>query len=72
MLMGFPGDSAVKNPHANTCQWKKHGFNPWVGEILWRRKCNPLQYPCLGNPMDREDWQAAVQGVVKSQTQLSN
>ena len=27
---------------------------------------------CLGNPMDREDWQVIVHGVVKSQTQLSN
>ena len=23
---------------------------------------NPLQYSCLGNPMDREAWQARVQG----------
>ena len=33
---------------------------------------NPLQYSCLENPMDRGAWQAAVHGVVKSQTQLSN
>ena len=26
---------------------------------------NPLQYPCLGNPMDREAWLAVVQRVVK-------
>ena len=24
---------------------------------------NPLQYSCLGNPMDREIWQATVLGV---------
>jgi len=29
------------------------GFDPWVGKIPWKRKCNPLQYSCLGNPMDR-------------------
>ena len=29
---------------------------------------NPLQYPCLGKTMDREVWQAAVHGVVKSPT----
>ena len=33
---------------------------------------NPLQYWCLGNPMDRGAWWAAVQRVVKNQTQLSN
>ena len=33
---------------------------------------NPLQYSCLENPMDGGSWQAAVQGVAKSQTQLSD
>ena len=32
---------------------------------------NPLQYSCLGNPMDRGAWWAAVHGVAKSQTRLS-
>ena len=31
---------------------------------------NPLQYSCLGNPMDREAWWAIVHGVTKSQTRL--
>ena len=35
------------------------------------RNGNPLQYPCLGNPMDRGVWQATVLGVAKSWTQLS-
>ena len=26
---------------------------------------NPLQYSCLGNPMDRETWWATVQGFSK-------
>ena len=33
---------------------------------------NPLQYSCLENPMDRGAWWAAVHGVIKSQTRLSN
>ena len=33
---------------------------------------NPLQYSCLGNPMDRRAWWATVHGAVKSQTQLSD
>ena len=32
----------------------------------------PLQYSCLGNPMDRGAWWAIVHGVTKSQTQLSD
>ena len=34
-------------------QCRKPGFNPWVGKIPWRRKCNPLQYSCLENSTDR-------------------
>ena len=33
---------------------------------------NPLQYSCLENPMDGGAWQAAVHGVAKSRTQLSD
>ena len=32
----------------------------------------PLQYSCLENPMDGAAWWAAVHGVVKSRTQLSD
>ena len=32
----------------------------------------PLQYSCLENPMDRGAWWAAVHGVSKSQTRLSD
>ena len=32
----------------------------------------PLQYSCLGNPMDGGAWWATVHGVAKSQTRLSD
>ena len=32
----------------------------------------PLQYSCLENPVDRGAWWAAVHGVAKSQTRLSD
>ena len=28
---------------------------------------SPLQYSCLGNPMDRGAWQATVHGVAKTE-----
>ena len=31
---------------------------------------NPLQYPCLENPMDRGVWRATGHGVAQSQTRL--
>ena len=33
---------------------------------------NPLQYSCLENPMDRGAWWAAVHGVPRSRTRLSD
>ena len=31
---------------------------------------NPIQYSCLENPMDRRGWQATVNGITESRTQL--
>ena len=44
----------------------KHSIKTYTGE----GNGNPLQYSCLGNPMDRGAWWATVYGVAKSQTQL--
>ena len=35
------------------------------GEEPLERKCNSLQYSCLGNPKDRGSWGATVHGVAK-------
>ena len=64
-MCDFPGGSAVKNPPANARDVgliSGSGRSPGVG------KGNPLQYSCLGNPMDRGAWHAAVHGVAKNQT----
>ena len=37
----------------SACNAGDPGFNPWDGEIPWRRKYNPLQYSYLENSMDR-------------------
>ena len=31
----------------------------------------PLQYSCLGNPMERGAWRTTVHGATRSQTRLS-
>ena len=33
---------------------------------------SPLQYSCLGNPMDRVAWQVTVHGVAEGLAQLSD
>ena len=43
-----------------------------VVSTLREGKGTPLQYSCLENPMDGGAWYAAVHGVAKSQTWLSD
>ena len=63
--MGFPGCSVVKNPPAHTGDV---GSIPGSGISPRRGNGNPLQYCCLGNPMDRGAWRATVYGVTESGT----
>ena len=44
---------------------KRHGLDPWVRKIPWRRTWQPTPVSLLENPMDREAWWATVCGVVK-------
>ena len=37
----------------------------WEDPLEMEMNGNPLQYSCLGNPMDREAWQATLHGVTK-------
>ena len=58
----------VKNPPANAGD---AGSIPGLGRSPGEGNGNPLQYTCLGNPMDKGAWWATVHGVTKSGTQLS-
>ena len=50
----------------SACQCRGHEFNSWVGtQSFGEGNGNPLQYSCLGNPMDREAWWAMVHEVTK-------
>ena len=62
---GFSGSSVLKNPPANTGD---SGSIPGSGRSPGEGNDNPLQYSCLGNPMDRGTWWATVYGVTKSRT----
>ena len=68
-MWGFPDGSVVKNLPANAGD---KGSIPGLGEIPGERNGNPLQYSCLGNPMDREAWWATVHTSQKNWTQLSD
>ena len=55
------------------CQCRRWRFNPWVRKISPREgNGNQLQYSYLGNPTDSGAWQAIIQGVAKSWTNLAS
>ena len=47
-------------------------FNMLSRLVTREGNSTPLQYSCLENPMDGGAWEAAVHGVVKSRTRLSD
>ena len=48
--VGFPDGSVIKNPSVNA---GTVGVIPGSGRFPGDGNGNPLQYPCLENPMDR-------------------
>ena len=67
--VGFPGGVAIKKLSVNAGDM---GLILGSGRFLGGGNGDPLQDSCLGNPMEREVWWAAVHGVAKSRTRLSN
>ena len=67
LLGGFPGGASGKEP---ACQCRRCRFNPWVGNILWRRKWQPTSVFLPWKSHGRGAWQATVHGVTKSRTRL--
>ena len=61
--MGLPWWLSGKE---STCQAGEVGLIPGLGRSTAEGNSNPLQYSCLGNPMDREAWWATVHGVTES------
>ena len=61
----------VRNPPANAEDVRDTGSIPGLGRSLGEGNGNPLQYSCLGNPMDKGAWRTTIHGVAKSWTGLS-
>ena len=60
----------IKNPHSSVgkesaCSTGDLGSIPGLGRSPGEGDGNPLQYSCLGHPMDRGAWQATVHRVTR-------
>ena len=59
---GFPGSSVVMNTPATAGDM---GLIPGTGRSPEEGNGHPLQYSCLGNPMDRGVWWVTVHWISK-------
>ena len=62
MSVYFPSSLDSK---ASVCNAGDPGSIPWLGRSPGEGNGSPLQYSCLGNPVDREACGAAVPGATK-------
>ena len=65
---GFTKWSSGKETACNARDTGDAGSIPGLGRSLGGGHGNPLQYSCLGNPMDRRAWWAMVHRVTKNWT----
>ena len=72
MDKGYTGNflvaQAIKNLPANAGD---SGLIPGSGGSPEEGTGNPLQYSCLGNPMDRGAWRATIHGVARVRHDLA-
>ena len=65
---GFPGGSISKE---SACNAKDLGLIAGSGRPSKEGNGTPLQFSCLGNPMDRGAWQATVPGIARVRHDLA-
>ena len=63
IFWAFPDGSDSKE---SACNAGDPGLIPGWGRFPGGGHGNPLQYSCLGNPMDKGAWWATVPGVAES------
>ena len=68
-LIHKPGGSDSKE---SACNMGDLGLSPGSRRSPGEGNGDPLQYSCLGDPMDRGAWRATVHGVAKSRIRLSD
>ena len=63
--MGVPSGASAKEPVCQCRRRKRHGFNPQVRKVPWRRAWPPTPGLLLESPMDRGAWRATAHRGMK-------
>ena len=70
--LGFPGGSSDKEPICQCRRHKRHGFNPWVRKIPWRRKWQLTPVLLPGESHGQRSLAATVHRIAQSWTRLTH
>ena len=77
--LGFPGGASGKEPVCQYRRYKRLGFDPWVGEVPWRRAWQPTpvflpgespwteepgRLQSMGSKRVRHDWSSVIVFIV--------
>ena len=68
LALAYNYGAVVKNSSANAGDARDVDSIPLSGKSPGAGHGNPLEYSCLGNPMDRGVWWATVHGVTELDT----
>ena len=63
---GVPGGSSGKESACQYRRCRRHGFDPWVGKVLWRRKWQPTPVFLPGKSHGQRSLVSYIHGVAES------
>ena len=64
LFLGFPGVASGKEPAYQCRRCKRHGFNPWVRKIPWRRAWQPTPVFLPGESQGQRSLPGGLQSIV--------
>ena len=68
--LGFPGGASGKEPACQCWRHKKHGFDPWVRKIPWRRAWQPTLVFLPGESHGQRSLNGLQSMELQSQTRM--
>jgi len=71
LIPGFPGGTSDKEPTCQCRRCKRHGFDPSVRKISWRRKWHPTLALLPRESHGQRSLEVTVHRVTKSPMQFS-